>query len=65
MSEAVQELLHELARVKAVFQLRAIGSVMGMPVFVDPDLPDNVLRFVDPVTGAKNDFVIPDAENAK
>jgi hypothetical protein len=36
-----------------------MGRLFGMAVLVDPSMPDDRIRFVDPVTGRFSDFPLP------
>jgi hypothetical protein len=35
------------------------GKLFGMQLFVDPAMPDDRIRFVDPVTGAYSEVPFP------
>lgn len=37
-------------------RLRPAGTLLGMPVLIDREMPDGRIRFVDPATGRLNDF---------
>lgn len=36
-----------------------VGDFCGMPVLMDPTVPANRIRFVDPVSGRFSDFDLP------
>ena len=35
------------------------GNIFGMPVMIDPAMPKDRIRFVDPVTGKSSHFRLP------
>lgn len=39
------------------------GNVFGMPVFIDPCIPNDRIRFVDPVSGRYTDLLLPSDTN--
>ena len=43
-----------------LFGVIPAGRMFGMQVFVDPMLPNDRIRFVDPATGRYSDFPFPE-----
>lgn len=40
-------------------RIRAAGTIFGMPVMIDREMPNDRIRFVDPATGRHTDFLLP------
>lgn len=43
-----------------IFGAIPVGRLFGMPVFVDPSMAPNRIRFVDPTSGRSSDFPFPE-----
>lgn len=42
-----------------------LGTFHGIPVMVDTEMPNDRWRFVDPRTGQKTDYILPESVEPK